>query len=179
MRPGQTVLTQGTGGVSIAALQLAKATGARVIATTGSADKAARLKALGADEVINYRTTPDWPAQVKALTGGEGVDLTINTVGGESISQSLQAIRPGGFVGFVGVIEGVEATFNVPQAFSQFATLKGYSVGSRRMFEDYGRALEINGIHPVVDRTFPLAEAPAAFRYLESGAHVGKVVIAL
>lgn len=168
LRPGQTVLTQGTGGVSIAALQLAKATDARVIATTGSDDKAAQLKALGADEVINYRTTPDWPAQVKALTGGEGVDLTINTVGGEFISQSLQAIRHGGFVG---VIEGIEATFNVPQAFSQFATLKGYSVGSRRMFEDYARALVISGLRPVVDRTFPLAEALAAFRYLESGAH--------
>ncbi len=179
LRPGQTVLTQGTGGVSIAALQLAKAAGARVIATTGSADKAGQLRALGADEVINYRTTPDWPAQVKALTGGEGVDLTLNTVGGESINQSLQAIRPGGLVGLVGVIEGVEATFNMSQAFSSFATLKAYQVGSRRRFEDYGRALESSGIRPVVDRTFPLAEAQAAFRYLEEGAHVGKVVITL
>ena len=179
LRLGQTVLVQGTGGVSIAALQLAKAAGARVLATTSSDDKAALLRALGADEVINHRTSPDWPAQVKALTGGVGADLTINTVGGETLEQSLRALRPGGFMGFVGVVKGQEATFNVPHAFGQYATLKGYSVGSRRMFENYGRALEINRIHPVIDRTFPLAEAPEAFCYLESAAHVGKVVIAL
>ena len=179
LRPGQTVLTQGTGGVSIAALQLAKAAGARVIATTSSDDKAAQLRALGADEVINHRTTPDWPAQVRALTGGAGADLTINTVGGDTLEQSLRALQLGGFMGFVGVVKGQEATFNVPQAFSQFATLKGYSVGSRRMLEDYGRALEINRIHPVIDRTFPLAQTLEALRYLESAAHVGKVVITL
>jgi len=179
LRVGQTVLTQGTGGVSIAALQIAKAAGARVIATTGSDEKAGQLRALGADEVINYRTTPDWPAQAKALTGGEGVDLTINTVGGDSIQQSLQSLRFGGQVGFVGVMGGLEASFNVPQTFGQDATLKGYSVGSRQMFENYVQALEINAIHPVIDRTFPLADTLAAFRYLEGAAHVGKIVISL
>lgn len=179
LRLGQTVLTQGTGGVSIAALQIAKAAGARVIATAGNADKVAQLKELGADEVINYRTTPDWPAQAKALTGGQGVDLTINTVGGDSIQQSLQALRMGGMVGFVGVMGGLEANFNVPQTFGQFATLKGYSVGSRQMFENYVRALEITALRPVIDRTFSLADTPEAFRYLEGAAHVGKIVISL
>lgn len=178
LRAGQTVLTQGTGGVSIAALQIAKAAGARVIATTGSDDKIARLKALGADEVLNYRTTPDWPAQVKALTNGEGVDITIDVVG-TSIGQSLQTIRAGGLVGFVGLLGGVEARFDVVQAFMSFARLQGYQVGSRLMFENYVRALEVSDSRPVIDRTFPLAETVAAFRHLEEAAHVGKVVITL
>ena len=177
LRPGQTVLTQGTGGVSMAALQLAKAMGANVIATSSSDAKLTRLRALGADAVFNYRTHPDWPAEVKRLTDGAGAHLTLDVGGADSIGKSLQAIRTNGFVGIVGVLEGLSASFNVFDALGNYGRIQGFQVGPRNEFEQYVRALEINQIHPVIDRVFSLEQTKEAFRYMAGGHHLGKVVI--
>jgi NADPH:quinone reductase-like Zn-dependent oxidoreductase len=179
LRPGQTVLTQGTGGVSIAALQVAKLAGARVIATTSQDAKLDRLLELGADEVLNYRTHPNWVAEVRRLTDGEGVDIALDVAGGAALAQSMQAVRLHGIVPFVGLLASPQAQLDVFAGLTSFVRLQGYQVGSRASLEQYVQALAQQRIRPVVDRVFPLAETQAAFQYLASGQQVGKVVITL
>ncbi|HTG80409.1 MAG TPA: NAD(P)-dependent alcohol dehydrogenase [Geobacteraceae bacterium] len=175
---GQIVLTLGTGGVSIFALQFARASGARVVATTGSAAKENKLTALGADTVINYTDVPDWDKRVWELTGRRGVDLVVEVGGAGTLDKSLKAVRMGGQISLIGVLAGSGEVNPLP-AVMKGVRVQGIYVGSREQFEAMNRAIELHGIHPVIDRVFPFAEAQAAYRYLESGAHFGKVVIAI
>ncbi len=175
--PGQTVLVQGSGGVSIFALQFAKRAGAKVIATTSGRDgKEERLRVMGADAVVNYRTTPEWDKAAREFTGGAGVDHVVEVGGAGTLPVSLKAIRRGGHIALIGVLSGsgeVDPRF----IFLKQARIQGIYVGSRRMFEDMNRALAASGMHPVVDRVFGFDEVHAAMAYLESGAHFGKVCI--
>ena len=172
---GDTVLVQGTGGVSIFALQLARLMGARVIVTSSSEQKLARAKALGAAHGVNYRTNPDWDKAVLELSGG-GVDHVVEVGGPATLAQSLRAIRLGGKVTLIGVLAGA-GEINPMAIFSRRANLQGISVGSLRMFEAMNRAITAGALRPVIDRVFAFEEAPAAYRYLQSAQHFGKVVI--
>lgn len=177
-RPGETVLVLGSGGVSVFALQLARAAGARVIATTSSADKAARLSALGADAVVNYTTSPDWDKEVLALTGGEGVDVVVEVGGAGTLAQSLNAAATGGMVSLIGVLTGTSGAVNPWPMVGKALHVVGIYVGSRTMFEDLLAAVAANGLEPVIDRTVPFDDAPDAYRHLQAQRHIGKVVIA-
>jgi NADPH:quinone reductase-like Zn-dependent oxidoreductase len=177
LRPGQTVLVQGTGGVSIFALQFAKMAGARVIATTSGRDrKEDRLRALGADAVVNYLSVPDWDRPAREFTSGAGVDHVIEVGGAGTLPLSLKAVRRGGHIALIGVLAGT-GVCDPRFIFLKQARVQGIYVGSRQMFEEMNQALAVSGIHPVVDRVFEFAEAPQAMAYLESGAHFGKVCI--
>lgn len=176
VRPGEVLLTQGTGGVSIFALQFARLAGATVIATTSSDAKAERLRALGAAEIINYRTTAEWSKPARAFTGGRGVDHVIEVGGAGTFEQSLRAVRRGGTVSFIGRVAG-PGEFNPNWIFIKSVRVQGIYVGSREMFENMNRAIAASGLRPVVDRVFAFEEAREALRYLESGAHFGKVAI--
>jgi len=177
LRAGDTVLVMGTGGVSIFALQFARMTGARVIATSSSDAKLARLGELGAAELINYRTTPEWGKRAFELTGGRGVDHVVEVGGAGTLANSLAAVRPGGRISLIGLLTGFGGEFNpIPILFKSIC-FQGIRVGSRDMFEAMNSAIETAQLRPVIDRTFDFAEAPAAYRYLESGAHFGKVCI--
>lgn len=181
LRPGQTVLVQGTGGVSLFALQIAKAAGARIIATTSTHDKAERLKALGADAVINYNDHPDWQKKVLALTDGEGVDITLDVAGSKTIAKSLLSVRENGFVGTAGFISGADLLLNIHEhkINMSFLRIQGLAVGSAESFRALNRAIEINDIHPVIDTVFPLDQVQQAYRRLEEGNHVGKIVLSI
>lgn len=173
--PEQTVLLLGTGGVSIFALQFAHAAGARVIVTSSSDEKLARAKELGAAEGVNYRTHPDWEKEVWALTGKRGVDHVVEVGGAGTLPKSIAASRVGGAVHLIGVLTGGQID---PLPVMQKAIdLRGVFVGSREMFEAMNRAVAFHRIQPVIDRVFPFEEAQAAYRHLESQAHLGKVVI--
>lgn len=173
--PEQTVLLLGTGGVSIFALQFAHAAGARVIVTSSSDEKLARAKELGAAEGVNYRTHPDWEKEVWALTGKRGVDHVVEVGGAGTLPKSIAATRVGGAVHLIGVLTGGQID---PLPVMQKAIdLRGVFVGSREMFEAMNRAVAFHRIQPVIDRVFPFEEAQAAYRHLESQAHLGKVVI--
>src|SRR5262245_12683846 len=173
--PGTSVLLQGTGGVSIFALQFAKALGARVLITSGHDDKLARALAMGADAGTNYRTNPDWEKWAREQTGS-GVDVVVEVGGAGTLERSLKAVRVGGHVALIGVLAGL-GTFNPVLVLMKAVRLQGVFVGSRVMFEDMNRLIVGERIRPVIDRTFPFSEAQAAFRHLESGSHLGKVVI--
>ena len=175
--PASTVLLQGTGGVSIFALQLAKAAGARVILTSSSEAKRQRARELGADHVIDYRATPNWGEAVQAWTGGQGADVVVEVGGPGTFDQSVAALRYGGTMSLLGVLTGLRGEVNVYALFQKGLHVRGVYVGSGRMFEALNRALSANGIRPIVDRVFPFDEARAAYEYLASGAHFGKVVI--
>jgi NADPH:quinone reductase-like Zn-dependent oxidoreductase len=175
---GETVLVLGTGGVSIFALQFARIHGGRVIATSSSYAKLGRLRELGAFGVINYKTTPDWDTQVLEMTGGEGVDHVIEVGGAGSLAKSIRAVKLGGRISLIGLLAGGGQIDPMPMLLKSI-TLQGIFVGSRQMFEEMNRAMEINSVHPVIDRVFPFAQARDAYRYLESGAHFGKVCIAV
>jgi len=177
LKAGDTVVVQGTGGVSIFALQFAKAAGARVIATSSSDDKLARAQDLGADHVINYKTTPDWGVAARAFTGGRGVDHVVEVGGAETFTQSLAAIRVGGHVAVIGLLSGVMKDMNVATMFSQNARIHGITVGNRTQFEDMLKAMALHEIHPVVDTTFPLEDLKAGLEHMGSGAHFGKIGI--
>jgi NADPH:quinone reductase-like Zn-dependent oxidoreductase len=179
LQPGQTVVLQGTGGVSILSLQLAKAAGARVIITSSSDEKLARARELGADETINYRTTPDWEKEVLRLTNGLGADHVVEVGGAGTLEKSIGAIRASGHIAFVGVLTGTAAPITTGQILFKSLRLTGIYVGSRAMFERYLQALALNQLRPVIDRVFAFADAPAALAHLESGAHFGKVVVRL
>jgi NADPH:quinone reductase-like Zn-dependent oxidoreductase len=180
VKPGATVLVQGTGGVSLFALQFAKAAGATVIATSSSPEKLDLLRKLGADHVIDYRANPKWGEEALALTGGIGVDHIVEVGGPHSLPQSLIAARTAGHVAIIGAVGGFDID-NIPFAIVQAKrlNLQGVTVGSRRDQIDMVRAIEAAGIRPVIDRSFALAETAAAFRHLDAGGHVGKIVIAI
>ena len=177
LKAGDSVLVLGTGGVSIFALQIAKAMGATVIATSSSDEKLERVRALGADHTINYKAEPNWGEAARVLTGGRGVDHVIEVGGAGTLPQSIAAVRIGGHIALIGVLTGRGG--EVPTAFmmARQARLQGLIVGSRRHQMDFVRALETTGIKPVIDRTFPLARLGDAFRHEESGAHLGKICI--
>ena len=177
LKAGDTVLVQGTGGVSLFALQFAKAHGARVIATSGSDDKLARAKALGASNGVNYKTTPDWDKAVLDLTGGAGVDHVVEVGGAGTLERSLRAVRHAGTVSQIGVLTGVTENLNIAPVLMKHVRLQGIYVGSRAMFEDMNRAIEAGKLVPVVDRVFPFDQAAEALRHMESGAHFGKIVV--
>ncbi|MBN8738299.1 MAG: NAD(P)-dependent alcohol dehydrogenase [Lysobacterales bacterium 69-70] len=178
-RPGDSVLLLGTGGVSIWGLQLAKAAGLRTLITSSSDAKLERARALGADVTINYATTPDWHEEVLRATGGEGVEVVIEVGGAGTLKKSLQATRMGGTVAIVGGVSGWGSELDPFQMIRGAKHLSGIYVGSLTMLEDLARFVALHRIKPVVDRVFPFAQARAAYEYLDSGSHFGKVVIAL
>lgn len=178
VKPGSTVLVQGTGGVALFALQFAKAAGAFVIVTSSSDEKLERARALGADVGLNYRSHADWDQRARQATGGRGVDIVVET-GGATLPQSIAATAFGGFVGVVGFVAGPQATIAVRELLGPMIRVQGIAVGSRARFEAMNRAIEQHRIRPVVDSTWPLARAAEAFRHMASGAHFGKVVIEL
>jgi NADPH:quinone reductase-like Zn-dependent oxidoreductase len=177
LKAGDVVLTQGTGGVSIFALQLAKAAGATVISTTSNADKAARLKALGADHVINYKDDADWGRTAKKLTGGRGVDHVVEIGGAGTVEQSIRASRLGGHISLIGVLAGYVGPINTALLMSMQIRLVGITVGARQHQQDMIRAIEANGIKPVLDQSFALEKLADAFRRQESNQHFGKIVV--
>jgi len=179
IKPGDWVLTQGTGGVSIFALQFAKAAGARVIATSSSPEKLAKLKALGADHLINYKETPKWGAAAKALTGGRGVDEVVEIGGAGTLGQSISACRIGGHISLIGVLAGFAGEVPTAQLFSANITLKGITVGSRQEQEDMIAAIETNNIKPEVSDHFPLAQLQQAFELQAAQKHFGKIVVTI
>lgn len=176
LKAGQSVLTLGTGGVSIFALQLAKVFGARVIATTGSDEKVERLEELGADDVINYRSREDWGAAVLELTAKNGVDHVIEVGGSGTLAHSLNAVRLGGHVAMIGALSG-PGDFNPITVFMKAVKLQGIFTGSRTMFQDMLTAITVNNLEPVIDSVFEFDQAREAMSYMQSGAHFGKVVI--
>ena len=175
VKPGDTVLPLGTGGVSVFAVQFAHAVGARVIATSSSDEKIQRLRTLGARDTINYKSTTDWGKDVMRLTDGVGADVVVEIGGGGTMPQSMTAVRRGGTIAVIGVLTGGE--IDPRRLIGRATTLRGIYVGSRDTFEAMNRAIVANGIRPVIDRVFDFEQAKAAYRHLESGAHFGKVVI--
>ena len=169
-------MTLGTGGVSTFALQFAKLHGARVIATSSSDEKIARVRRLGADDTINYRSTPAWDKEVLRLTDKVGVDHVVEVGGAGTLPKSLNAVRVGGGISVIGVLAGGSGLDPI-RVLMKSVRLQGIFVGSRQMFEDMNRAIARNALKPVIDRSFPFAEARAALAYTESGAHFGKIVL--
>lgn len=176
VRAGDIVLTQGTGGVSIFAVQIAKALGARVIATTSSADKAARLRELGADEVINYRDDPEWGATARALTD-RGADRIVETVGAASLAQSIKAIAPSGQISLVGVLGGLSGSVDYMAMFLSRAHFHNITTGSRRDLEELVRFVARTGLKPVIDSAYSFDDARAAIEHLGQRQVFGKVVV--
>ncbi len=174
--PGTTILLQGTGGVSIFALQFAKALGARVLITSGSDDKLQRALGMGADAGTNYKTNPDWDKWARQQTGGAGVDVVVEVGGAGTLDRSVKAVRVGGHVALIGVLAGGSG-FSPVGVLMKSVRLQGVFVGSRAMFEDMNELIGRTKLRPVIDRVFPLADGAAAVRYLESGSHFGKVVL--
>jgi len=178
IKAGDTVLTLGTGGVSVFAIQIAKLHGARVIATSSSDDKLARVRELGADETINYKTTPDWDVEVLRRTGGAGVDHLVEVGGAGTLSRSSNATRVGGTISVIGVLAKGEG-LNPLKVLMKTLQVQGIFVGSRQMFEELNRAVSGARLKPVIDRTFAFGQLREALDYLHSGAHCGKIVIRL
>lgn len=177
LKPGETVLIQGTGGVSIFALQFAKMAGANVVATSSSDEKLERLKALGADHVINYRSNPKWGETARDMTGGRGVDHVIDVGGPSTLQQSMAAVRVAGHISIIGILSGVECSLELIPALTKQIRLQGVLVGSRAQQIEMIRAIERNGMHPVIDKSFPLEDIVAAFRHQESNTHIGKICL--
>ncbi|WP_286978258.1 NAD(P)-dependent alcohol dehydrogenase [Pseudomonas sp.] len=177
LQPGDTVLIQGTGGVSIFALQFAKMAGATVIATSSSDEKLKRLSDLGADHVINYRKDPKWGETALKLTGGYGVDHVIDVGGPATLEQSMAAARVGGQISVIGILGGVTGNLAFVPALIKQLRLQGVLVGSRAQQQAMVRAINANGMHPIIDRHFPLSEIVEAFRYQESNQHFGKICL--
>lgn len=176
IKAGDTILTLGTGGVSIFALQLAKLHGAKVIATSSSDEKLARVRALGADETINYKTTPDWDKEVLRLTGKAGVDHVVEVGGAGTLPRSINAARIGGLVSVIGVLSQGEGLDSM-KVLMKSLRVQGIFVGSREMAEALNRAMTQARLKPVIDRVFDFAEVPAALKYMQSGSHFGKIVV--
>jgi len=180
LKAGDSVLTQGTGGVSIFAVQFAKAAGATVIATTSSASKAAILKKLGADHVINYKETPNWGEEAKKLSRrGEGVDHIVEVGGPKTMAQSLKAIKIDGVISIIGFIGGgAEKEPSFLEALTNICTVRGVLVGSRLQFEEMNASIEVNNIHPVVDeKVFTFDTTKEAYQYMWDQKHFGKLCI--
>ncbi|MCK1640053.1 NAD(P)-dependent alcohol dehydrogenase [Bradyrhizobium sp. 157] len=177
VKPGQTVLTQGTGGVSLFAVQFAKMCGARVIATSSSDAKIERLKQLGADYTLNYKTTPDWGKKAREWSG-HGVDLVVEVGGVGTLNESIRATRIGGTIAFIGVLAGPPPSdLRLPLMVMQQQRLQGVTVGSVEDLQAMADGIAVNGMKPVIDRTFRFDQVRDAFAHMESGAHFGKVAI--
>ena len=179
LKPGDNVLVQGTGGVSLYALQFAKLAGARVIVTSSSDEKLDRARKLGASEGINYKATPEWDKPVRQMTGGCGVDHIVEVGGAGTLPLSFKAVRTSGRISLIGVLTGGAGEVNPVPVLMKGLTVRGIYVGSRAMFEAMNRAITLHRLEPVVDRVFPFDQARDALAYLKSGAHFGKVVIRL
>ncbi|MDW5377155.1 NAD(P)-dependent alcohol dehydrogenase [Halomonas sp. HP20-15] len=177
IKPGDSVLVLGTGGVSIFALQFAKQMGATVIATSSSDDKIARLRELGADHTLNYKREPEWGKRVKQLTDGRGVDHVIEVGGPGTLPQSIDAVRIGGHIALIGVLTGRGGEVPTAKLMAKQASLKGLIVGSRQEQIEMIRAIEVSGMRPVIDRCFALDEIAEAFRHQEGQKHFGKVCL--
>lgn len=178
LKAGETVLIQGTGGVSLFALQIARMFGARALVTSGSDEKLKRAKQLGAAAGINYKTTPEWDKWARAQTGGAGVDRVVEVGGAGTLERSIKAVRTGGQIALIGVLSGM-GTVNPLPILMKAISVRGIFVGSRSMFEDMNRAFELNEIRPIIDRTFGFEEFPKALEYLEAAGHFGKIVISI
>ncbi len=177
LEAGQSVLTLGTGGVSIFALQIAKAKGARVLITSSSDEKLERARALGADETINYRSEPRWEKRVLELTDGRGVDVVVENGGASTLTQSLRAVSAGGTVSLLGALGGLQGDINIAPIPMKRIRVAGILVDSRAAFERLVNFLESHTIEPVIDARFPFEELPAALRHMADGRHFGKIVI--
>jgi NADPH:quinone reductase-like Zn-dependent oxidoreductase len=177
LKAGDTVLLLGTGGVSVFATQFAATAGARVIITSSSDDKLERARQLGANETINYVATPDWANRVLELTDGHGADHVLEVGGPGTMEQSIEAVRVGGHIAYVGVLTG--GAINPVGIMRKSIRLQGVYVGSRAMFEDMNRTLLLHDLHPVIDRTFPFADAREAFHHMKAAGHFGKIVVTM
>lgn len=177
VRPGDTVLTLGTGGVSLFALQLARMAGARVIITSSSDEKLERARALGADETINYKREPDWDRAVRGLTGGQGADHVIELGGSGTLPNSYRAVGPRGEIALIGVLTLPDGDLSPHAMMFKGATMRGIFVGDKALFMGLNRAIEVNGLEPVIDTVFDFDDAVEAYNYLRSAQHFGKVVI--
>lgn len=175
-KAGDTILVQGTGGVSIFALQFARMMGAKVIATSSSDDKLERARAMGASETINYKQTPEWGKSARELTKGKGVDAIVEVGGAGTLTQSFAGVRRGGTIALIGVLSGAGEVNPTPVLMNAIR-VQGIYLGSRRMFEDMNQAISLHAMRPVVDRVFRMNEAREAFGLMESGNHFGKIVI--
>lgn len=180
VRPGDVVLALGTGGVAVLALQIAKMAGATVAITSSSDAKLQAVRALGADITVNYRSRPDWQVAIREATGGRGVDIVVETGGFATLPQSLGCCAPNARVGLLGALAGrAEGGGDLSPMIVANAIVKGITSGSRRMLEDLLRACAANGVKPKIDRQFAFGEVPEAYRYLQTGSHVGKIVLRL
>lgn len=177
IKAGDQLLTLGTGGVSIFALQFGKMHGAEVVITSGSDDKLEKARALGARHCINYKTHPNWEKEIARLTKLRGVDHVIEVGGMGTLERSVKSVRPGGSIYLIGVLAGRSAPVDLTPVLMQNIRIQGVVVGHRRSFEEMNRAIQLHGMKPAVDRVFSFDEAPAAFDYLRSGSHFGKVCI--
>lgn len=176
IKAGDSVLVQGTGGVSLFALQFARLLGARVIATSSSHAKLERVRALGASDGINYKETPAWDEKVRELTGGLGVDHVVEVGGAGTFNQSLKSVRTGGTISLIGVLAG-KGDVNLMPVLMKGVRVQGIFVGNREMFEAMNRAIALHQMKPIIDRVFEFKDIQAALRHLESGAHFGKVCV--
>ena len=177
VKAGETVLLLGTGGVSVFAQQFCTMMGARTIVTSSSDDKLEKMKSLGAGEVINYRTNPEWDAAVLELTGGSGVDRVVEVGGPGTFDRSVNAVRVGGIIGLIGVLTGMSGATNPTSIMRKSITVRGIYVGSRAMFGDMNRAIEAHNLKPVIDQTFDFKDARSAYHAMRGAGHFGKLVI--
>lgn len=175
VKAGESVLVQGTGGVSLFALQFARLHGARVIVTSSSDEKLRKAMTMGASDGVNYKDTPDWDKRVVELTGGVGVDHVVEVGGSGTLGRSVQAVRAGGHIALIGVL--TQGDFDTRPLLMRSIRLQGIYVGSRTMFEAMNRAIALHGVRPTIDRVFPMEQAADALGYLESAGHFGKVVV--
>jgi NADPH:quinone reductase-like Zn-dependent oxidoreductase len=179
IQAGQTILVQGSGGVSLFAIQIARLFGLKVIATTGSKEKEQKLKDLGASAVINYKSFPEWSKEVKRLNGGIGVDVTLDVAGTDTIEQSILSVKQHGFVGLVGLLTGTKLTIDMIPLITNYIRLQAYSVGNAQQLNDLVNAIEKNNTRPVIDSVFPFEKVQDAFNKFKSGEAFGKVVVTL
>ncbi len=179
VQAGDTAVLQGTGGVSIFGLQFARAAGLRTVITSSSDEKLERARALGAHHTHNYRADPDWSKTVRAATGGRGADFVMEVGGAKTLQESLKSVRIGGHVSIIGVLSGPAEPLQFGWLIATSARLQGVSVGSREMFEDMCRAIDLHRMEPVVDKVFPMAKTARAFEAMQAGEHFGKIVVDL
>ena len=177
VKRGETVLIQGTGGVSLFALQFVHAFGGKPFVISSSDEKLEKAKTLGAVSTINYKMFPDWEEKILELTDGKGVDHVIEVVGGENLNRSLKAVKLSGTISFIGLIAGLSAPINTYQFVTKNVQIHGIETGSREMFEEMNSFIEQNQIKPVIDKTFEFKKIKEALKYLETGAHFGKIVV--
>ena len=177
VKAGETVLLLGTGGVSVFAQQFCSIMGAQTIVTSSSDDKLKKMKALGASEIINYQTNPEWDAIVLELTGGSGVDRVVEVGGPGTFDRSVNAVRVGGIIGLIGVLTGISGATNPTPIMAKSVTVKGIYVGSRTMFADMNRAIETHKLKPVIDQIFDFKDARSAYHTMRGAKHFGKLVI--